>query len=70
MVINQQKMIMSKYLELYDMLIPKDNKFRKIKELIDFSFVYDELKNKYCDDNGRPAHDPIMMFKYLLIKCI
>lgn len=70
MVINQQKIIMSKYLELYDILIPKNNILRQIKEMIDFSFVYDELKDKYCDDNGRPANDPIMMFKYLLIKCI
>ena len=28
------------------------------------------MKDKYCDDNGRPAEDPIMMFKLLLIKCI
>ena len=70
MLINQQKMIMSKYLELYDLLVPKNNILRQIKEMIDFSFVYDELKDKYCDDNGRPANDPIMMFKYLLIKCI
>lgn len=70
MLVNQQKIIMSKYLELYDMLIPKDNLLRKIKEMVDFSFVYQELKDKYCDDNGRPANDPIMMFKYLLLKCI
>lgn len=70
MLVNQQKMIMSKYLELYDMLIPKDNILRKIKEMVDFSFVYQELKDKYCEDNGRPANDPIMMFKYLLLKCI
>ena len=70
MLINQQKMIMSKYIELYDILIPKNNVLKQIKEMIDFSFVYDELKNKYCDDNGRPAYDPIMMFKYLLVKCI
>lgn len=70
MLVNQQKMIMSKYLELYDMLVPKKNLLRQIKEMIDFTFVYDELKDKYCYENGRPAYDPIMMFKYLLIKCI
>ncbi len=70
MLINQQKMIMSKYLELYDIVIPKNNILRQIKEMVDFNFVYDELKDKYCEDNGRPAYDPIMMFKYLLIKCI
>lgn len=67
---NQQKIIMSSYLNLYDMLVPKTNILRQIKEMVDFNFVYQELKDKYCDDNGRPAYDPIMMFKYLLIKCI
>ena len=52
------------------MLIPKDNKYRLIDELIDFSFIYDELKDKYCPDNGRTAADPIMLFKYLMIKAI
>lgn len=70
MLINQQKLILSKYIELYDILIPKDNILRQIKEMIDFSFVYDELREKYSEDNGRPAYDPIMMFKYLLVKCI
>ncbi len=55
---------------LYDMLVPKTNLLRQIKEMIDFDFVYQELKDKYCDDNGRPVYDSIMMFKYLLIKCI
>ena len=52
------------------MLIPTDNKYRLIDELIDFSFIYDELKDKYCLDNGRTAADPIMLFKYLMIKVI
>ena len=70
MLINQQKMILSSYSNLYDIVVPKTNLLRQIKEMIDFSFVFDELKNKYCDYNGRPANDPIMMFKFLLIKCI
>ena len=43
---------------------------RKINELIDFSFVYDELLDKYCINNGRNAIDLIRMFKYLLLKSI
>lgn len=43
---------------------------RQINELVDFSFVYDELKEHYCLDNGRNAIDPIRMFKYLLLKAI
>jgi transposase len=55
---------------IYDLVVPKDNLLRKINDLVDFSFVYDELKDKYCPDNGRNAIDPIRMFKYLLLKSI
>ena len=38
--------------------------------MTDFSFVYDELKDKYCPDNGRMAEDPVRMFKYLMLKSV
>lgn len=44
MLNTQQKIKFSEHAVLYDMLIPKDNKYRLIDELIDFSFIYDELK--------------------------
>ena len=43
---------------------------RQINELVDFSFILEELKTKYCLDNGRNAIPPIRMFKYLLLKSI
>ena len=52
------------------MVIPKDNILRQIKELVDFGFIYNELLDKYCLDNGRNAISPIRMFKYLLLKAI
>jgi hypothetical protein len=70
MMPQQSSMILSSYSELYDMVVPKDNLLRKINELIDFSFVVKELKDKYCLDNGRKAISPIRMFKYLLLKSI
>lgn len=70
-MLNQQiEMIISPYVELYDKIIPQENLLRRINELVDFSFVYDELQDKYCADNGRNAIDPIRMFKYLLLKTI
>ena len=66
----QETLILSEYTGIYDLVVPKDNMLRKINELIDFSFVYDELSNKYCSNNGRNAIDPIRMFKYLLLKSI
>lgn len=60
----------SPYAALYDIVIPKDHIFRRIKELVDFSFVTEELEEKYCPDNGRMAIHPIRMFKYLFLKSL
>ncbi len=70
MIEQQQKMILSSYMDIYDLVVPKDNLLRKINKLIDFTFIYDELMNNYCLDNGRNAVSPIRMFKYLLLKSI
>ena len=55
---------------IYDVVVPQDNLLRKNNDLVDFSFVYDELKDKYCHDNGRNAIAPIRLYKYLLLKTI
>lgn len=60
----------SPYADLYDLIIPKDHVFRRINELVDFSFVTQELTDKYCIDNGRMAIHPIRMFKYLFLKYV
>jgi transposase len=70
MIQQQQSMTLSPYIELYNLVIPKDNMLRQINEMVDFSFVYEELKERYCLDNGRNAIEPIRMFKYLLLKAI
>ncbi|MBC2467735.1 transposase, partial [Clostridium saccharobutylicum] len=70
MIKQQQTMILSPYSGIYDIVVPNDNLLRKINELIDFSFIYDELLDKYCLDNGRNAIAPTRMFKYLLLKTI
>ena len=44
----QQTIQFSEYSSLYDLIVPKENLLRKINDLIDFSFIYDELLNKYC----------------------
>lgn len=66
----QFEMILSPYMSIYDKIIPKNNMLRQIKDLVDFTFIYNELESKYCHDNGRNAQDPIRLFKYLLLKVI
>ena len=59
MIEQQQKLMLSPYMEIYELVIPKDNLLRQIKELVDFNFIYDELLANYCLDNGRNAVPPI-----------
>ena len=66
----QQKLVLNLYMEIYELIIPKDNLLRQIKELVDFSFIYDALLANYCLDNGGNAVPPIRIFKYLLLKSI
>ena len=70
MLLKQQTIQFSAHSTLYDLIVPKENILRKINDLIDFSFIYDELLNKYCTTNGRMAESPVRMFKYLLLKTI
>lgn len=60
----------SEYSALYDIVVKKNNKWRRLNDMTDYSFVYDELKDRYCLDNGRMAEDPVRMFKYLMIKSV
>lgn len=70
MIRQQQTLVLSPYAALYDIVVPKDNMLRQINELVDFTFLYEELETKYCLENGRNAIDPVRMFKYLLLKVI
>ena len=65
---NQLELSFSKHTELYDILIKPDNFWKQLSEMVDFSFVYEELKDKYSSTMGRTCEDIIRMFKYLLLK--
>ncbi|SHK11967.1 hypothetical protein SAMN02745227_02168, partial [Anaerobranca californiensis DSM 14826] len=42
-----------------DDLVPKDHILRDIDKAIDFSFIYDLVKDKYSEEIGRPSIDPV-----------
>lgn len=65
---NQLEISFSQYTELYNILIPKENFWKQLNDMIDFSFVVDMIKDKYSSTMGRTAEDVIRMFKYLLLK--
>lgn len=51
-------------------MVPKNSLFRKIDKYIDFTFIYDEVKELYCKDNGRPSLDPVVLFKLVFIQAL
>ena len=67
-MIQREGMVLSPYIALYDIIIPKDHELRQLNELVDFSFVDDMLRDTYTLDNGRPGYRPQVMFKYLMLK--
>lgn len=48
-------------------LVPKDHILRQVDKYIDFSFIADLTKDFYCANNGRPAINPVVLFKMLFI---
>ncbi len=51
-------------------IVPKNSLFRKIDKYIDFTFIYEEVKELYSKDNGRPSIDPVVLFKLVFIQTL
>lgn len=49
-------------------LVPREHLLRKIDAAVDFTQLYDMVKDLYCPDNGRPSIDPVVLFKIVLIQ--
>ncbi|MGO4792408.1 IS1182 family transposase [Paenibacillus sp. 2KB_20] len=48
-------------------LVPQDHLLRKVDKYIDFSFIDEKVRPLYCVDNGRPAIDPVVLFKMIFL---
>lgn len=51
-----------------DTLVPEEHLVRKMDAVLDLNFIYDLLGETYCQDNGRPGVDPVVIVKIALIK--
>ncbi|MET3699072.1 hypothetical protein SAMN05877753_101222 [Bacillus oleivorans] len=49
-----------------DDLVPEDHLLKKVDKYIDFSFIGEEVRPYYSENNGRPS-DPIQLFKMMFI---
>lgn len=53
-----------------DELVPEEHLLRAVEESIDFSFIYDEVKDLYSETHGRPSVDPVVLIKLLLLQSL
>lgn len=49
-------------------LVPQDHLLRKIEKIIDWSFIYELVEDKYSLDNGRPGINPVTLIKIPFIQ--
>ena len=68
MLRKEQKERQSVEMVCTDMLVPKDHLLRKIDTAVNFDRIYDMVEYLYCEDNGRPSVDPVVLFKLVLIQ--
>src|SRR3989338_9966811 len=54
--------------EIYNTLIDDNSLLERINKEFDFSFLNDELKELYCENNGRPSVPPVILYKATLIQ--
>ena len=51
-----------------DSMVPQDHMLRLIDKAINWNFIYDLVEDKYCQNNGRPSMDPVMLVKIPFIQ--
>jgi transposase len=49
-----------------EQMIPQNHLLRKINQIVDFSFIYEQAASLYAK-NGRPSIDPVLLIKMLLV---
>ena len=51
-------------------MVPENSIYRKIDKYIDFTFIYEKVKDLYSENNGRPSIDPVVLFKIVFIQAL
>lgn len=51
-------------------MIPEDYYLRRLNKVLDLSFVHDAVRDRYCQDNGRPSIDPEVIIRLFLLQAI
>lgn len=49
-----------------DQLVPDDHILKRVDRVLDLSWLADEVRDRYCPDNGRPGIDPECALRLML----
>jgi transposase len=53
-----------------EVLVPADYRLRKLNRVLDLSFVHEVVRDRYCQDNGRPSIDPEVILRLFMLQAI
>lgn len=53
-----------------EQFVPSDHRLRRLHRVLDLSFVHEAVRDKYCQDNGRPSVDPEVVLRLFLLQAI
>ena len=51
-------------------LIPEDHPLKRIHAVLDLSWLHEEVKDCYCQQNGRPGIDPEAAMRLMIAACV
>jgi transposase len=48
--------------------VPADDRLRRLNRVLDLRFVHDAVRDRYCQDNGRPSIDPEVVIRLFVLQ--
>jgi transposase len=51
-------------------LVSEDHYLKRLNRVLDLSFIHEAVRDRYCQDNGRPSIDPEVIIRLFLIQAL
>jgi len=51
-------------------LVPEDYHLRRLDKVLDLDFIHEAVRERYCQDNGRPSVDPEVIIRLFLLQAL
>lgn len=53
-----------------EVFVPSDHRLRRLARVLDLKFIHEAVRDRYCQDNGRPSIDPEVIIRLFLIQAM